>query len=620
LHRHNAIGRTMKNERFIRNIIIGVLFFITVWFGIRPIISGEEFERRVKKAKGPSGRDQYSFVVFGTEPEGIAAALSAARMGLKTILITEDPDAGSYIKSGLITYTSPDYAVINGKKKRLNNGIYAELFGDTGGNFAINDYINAAAKMLEKEPNLTVLYDAGFLSAEISENIVEGIKIYHNGETRLIEAPIFLDATEDGKILSLCNVPYFTGSADLNVPNAYIPVEYNFMISNVKWKDLENIRKQAQDIYDFETVLRQYEKHSAKTKISNLKFIEQSENDIVISGIRMHQVNVDDPEKLAQDFNDALTEAKLLTAFLRYAFIPFADCTFKTGPAKFHIPEYRHFQGKYRLRVEDILENRDFRNKIVMASAPVDGEKFVSSELSEEYSYIIGNPTVYSIPLDCFISVNLDNLLMVGKKASYSSLAATSAGRMAVSITSGEALGITAAYCYLNDLTPVELSTASDQTIAEFHNMLKRARITLDNFDIPNPNEGHWAWPSVKVLTEYGLLAGGIDNDYLFDMEAYQENLTTLIINLLVKAAPEKYSLELDSRIRAYANGELLTGEKAAEILLKAKSIPFDEGDGYWAALENGLIPETVIERMDADSIVTLDCVYVMTVHIVNMM
>lgn len=84
----------MKKGNFARNVLIVVLFFLTFWFGIRPIITGEEFERKTGKASGPAGKNQYALVVFGTEPEGIVAALSASRMGLKTLLVTEDLDPG----------------------------------------------------------------------------------------------------------------------------------------------------------------------------------------------------------------------------------------------------------------------------------------------------------------------------------------------------------------------------------------------------------------------------------------------------------------------------------------------------------------------------------------------
>ncbi len=608
----------MKKGNLLKNIIILALFFLTFWFGIRPIITGGEFERRVKKAQGPKGENEYSLVVFGTEPEGIAAALSGARLGIKTLLITEDSDPGSYIKSGLVTYTSPDYSVVNNEKKKLNNGIYAELFGETGGNFSTVDYVSSVIHTMEKESALTVLYEAGFLSAQIDGKIVSGINIYHNGESRLIKAPVFIDATENGDVLSLCGVPYFTGSADIGVPDSYMPVEYNFIISNVKWRDMESIRKMDRNMDDFQTVLKEYERYSPKTKITNLSFIGQPDDDMVISGIRMRQVNIDAPEKMQQDYNNALTEAKLLTAFMQYAFVPFEGSTFKTGATSFYIPEYRHYEGVYRLTVEDILENKDFPTKVVMASAPVDAEKFVSSGISEEYTYILGNPHIYSIPLECFISKDLDNMIMVGKKASFSSLASTSSGRLPVSVSSGEAMGITAAYCYLNDITPLELSRASKRVFGNYQKLLSRSGVTLFDFNEDNPNKGHWAWSYVKVLTEYGLLAGGIDNDYLLEVEAYQGTFKTLLVNLIVKAAPDKYSLDMDARLKSYDKDEPLTGEVASEILLKTMNIPYNNGSAYDTAKAKGLIPKDVLERMKPDTSVTLDCVYALTVNMAS--
>lgn len=608
----------MKKSNFSRNIIIVVLFFLTFWFGIRPIITGDEFQRKAKKAEGPKGENLYSLVVFGTEPEGLAAALSAARLGLKTLLVTEDSDPGSYIKSGLVTYTSPDYALVQGVKKKLNNGVYTELFGETGGNFSVIDYISSVKRIIGKEPGLTVLYDAGFLSAQIDEEIVTGVNIYCNGEKRLIEAPIFIDATKNGDLLELCNVPYFTGSADISVHDSYMPVEYNFIISDVKWQDIENIRKLDRNLDDFQTVLQKYERYSSKTKISNLSFIGQPDNEMVIVGIRMIQVNVDEPERMRKDFDDALAEAKFLTAFLKYAFVPFEGCSFKTGPASFYIPEYRHFEGEYRLSVEDILENRDFQTKVVLASAPVDAEKFVRPELSGEYTYVLGNPKIYAIPLGCFIPKGYCNMLMVGGKASFSSLAATSSGRLPVSVSSGEAMGITAAYCYLKDITPLQLSQSSADIINDYQQLLKRNGIIIFDFKEANPNEEHWAWPAVKVLTEYGLIAGGENNDYLFDIEAYQNTFKTLIINLIVKAAPKKYTLDLDFRLRGYSSDDALTGETACEILLETMNIPFNQGCAYQIAKENGLIPNNVLERMKPDTYATLDCVYVLTVNLIN--
>jgi len=103
-------------------------------------------------------------------------------------------------------------------------------------------------------------------------------------------------------------------------------------------------------------------------------------------------------------------------------------------------------------------------------------------------------------------------------------------------------------------------------------------------------------------------------------VEAYQENLVTLILNLLVKAAPEEYSLKLDNRIRPYSAEDLLTGDKACEIVLKTLDIPFEPGNAYLTLKEKNLIPDEILQKLNPDSGVTMDCVYVLVKLIVDLL
>ena len=50
---------------------------------------------------------------------------------------------------------------------------------------------------------------------------------------------------------------------------------------------------------------------------------------------------------------------------------------------------------------------------------------------------------------------------------------------MAVSITGGYALGITTAYCLLNDMTLVELCQADENVTKDYHKLLKEIWVLL---------------------------------------------------------------------------------------------------------------------------------------------
>jgi hypothetical protein len=611
----------MKKDRFIRNIIVALIFAVVLLFGILPRITGVSFDAYLKNIRTGSfsfEENEYAAIIIGSEPEGIAAAVACARTGLKTLLITEDKDLVSYIGHSMIVEMKPDEGIINGKKTVLNKGIYEEIFGGLKVGFSTEDYLNSVTGLVKREKTLTILYETTVKEASVEGQTVKGIRVSRQGKEEYYSASVFIDATRDGSLLMLCQVPYKLGSEDLNLDGVYMPLEFNFMISGVKWEEMSKIQKTSDFAEEFEKHLMGYERVNNRTKLVSPSFVKQSDDTFIITGLRQWGVDVNDPDDVKKAYDDALYEAFMLTAYMKSIFIPFENCTFKTAPDTLFIPEYRHFEGRYTLTVSDILENTNFKDKIALASMPVDGGKFVD----QGFDYVVGNPNVYAIPLGSIIPVNLTNVLMPGPKASYKSLAASSAGSIPVSITVGESAGLTGAYCFLNEKKPSELLDASDEVIGNFVGFLKRGGIYLEEFSekimigkSEEALENHWCYPYILELTEYGLISGGNNNDFRLDSEASCDVMAVLMKNAIVKIAPDAYSLNMDTRLRAHENNTLLTVEKACAILLDALNQPYEEQMAYQTAKSKGLIPEAVVDRFLQGSGVTMDMVYCLTIE-----
>ena len=140
----------MKNERLIKNAIVIALIFITLWFGIRPIFTREPLKNPLGRKDLDMDENEYATIVIGSEPEGIASALASARTGLKTLLITEDDNLGSYITSSMISKMNPQRGNIANQKVSLNQGIYHEIFGNFEVGFSAEEYKNQVNKLVEK--------------------------------------------------------------------------------------------------------------------------------------------------------------------------------------------------------------------------------------------------------------------------------------------------------------------------------------------------------------------------------------------------------------------------------------------------------------------------------------
>ncbi|SHJ07949.1 FAD-dependent oxidoreductase [Thermoclostridium caenicola] len=616
----------MKRERIIKLLLVGVILFFVVRFGIIPMLSGSAFKEylgRITADKYNFSENEYAVIVVGSEPEGIAAAVSSARTGLKTLLITEDSDLGSYIKRSMIAEIKPDEGIIGGKKENLNRGFYKELFGSLRLGFTAEDYLSSVENLTKQIKNLAILYNCRLTDVVLEGSLLRHIRVNVDGQERVLSAAAYVDATQFGDLLDLCQVPYTTGSADLNLPDTYMPLAFNFMVSGVKWDDMRQIQKTSDFIHQFRQVLMAYQPFYKRTKIESPTFIEQSEDKLIISAIRQWGVNVNDPEDVKQAYADAMDEAILLTAYLKNVLVPFAECTFEAAADELFIPEYRHYAGRYTLTVADILENRDFADKIVLASAPVDAGKFVGNGLS----YIITDPNVYAIPLGCIIPVNVDNVLMPGAKASFKSLAATSAGHIPIRITMGESAGLTAAWSFLNNRTPADILSMTGEELDTFKSYLQRGGVFLKDISeklmdasTGQPLENAWAYPYIRELAEYGLLAGGEGNDFRLDSESSCDVMSVLLKNAIVKIAPDAYNFNVAGMLEAYETSDRLTGEKAASMILDALGVSYTPGEAFNVLSGLELYRKVPEGKLTQNGGVTMDVVYCLAVETARLM
>ena len=110
----------MKRERLIKNLLLAVIFFIVIRFGIIPMLTGsslKDYLNTLTAERYTFAENEYAIIVVGSDPEGVAAAVTSARTGLKTLLITEDSDLGGYIKHSMIVDVKPDEGIIEGKMR-----------------------------------------------------------------------------------------------------------------------------------------------------------------------------------------------------------------------------------------------------------------------------------------------------------------------------------------------------------------------------------------------------------------------------------------------------------------------------------------------------------------------
>ena len=215
------------------------------------------------------------------------------------------------------------------------------------------------------------------------------------------------------------------------------------------------------------------------------------------------------------------------------------------------------------LMASDVLGNRNFLDKIAMSAYPID----IQATAKSNTGYVIGSPNQYSIPLRCTVPQKIDNLFIVSRAASYSSVAAGSARVVPTGMVVGESAGIAAVYTIYKDITPREL-TKDNGKIRQLTGILKKQNVYLPDYVGTDPNSEVLGYDKIKRLINLGMLSGGYSNDYSFDNVATVSSLCNAMVNALQRGGNEKYNVNSSSRITRYYSNERLTGGAAARMVV----------------------------------------------------
>ena len=139
--------------------------------------------------------------VYGGTPGGVSAAVQAARMGKKAVLIVMRRHVGGLTSGGLTATDVGNRGAIGG----FANEVYAKL-GRTSG-FRPSQAEEAFQYFL-KEAGVTVYYEHRLQDVVKNGNRIASIR-FENGNTA--KAKIFIDSTYEGDLLAKAGVSYHVG-------------------------------------------------------------------------------------------------------------------------------------------------------------------------------------------------------------------------------------------------------------------------------------------------------------------------------------------------------------------------------------------------------------------------
>lgn len=530
----------------------------------------------------------YDVIVVSGEPEGVAAAVSAARNGMKTLLIEDDEALGGLMTLGELNFID----MCEGRDGTLlTQGIFKEFYDKVGGTaFDIEKAKAVFLEMVENEPNLDLLLDCRLVTPVMENDELKGIVAHHDGAEHEYLASVVIDATADADLAVASGVPYTFAGEDIGEKDRQMGVTLVFTLSGVDWQKVEDYLQNDDNAgtgatdkaaWGYTKEGYSYEPKDPLMRLRGFNIARQDDGRVLLNALIIFGVDVLDDESKANGIVRGQKELEYIVPYLRENCIGFENAELVGTAEQLYIRESRHIIGKYQLTIDDVLENRDCEDKIAIGGYPVD----VQPTATQTYGTVIGSPDRYAISYGCIVPEKVENLLVVGRSASYKSLAAGSARVIPIGMACGEAAGVASAYAINNNVS-VSSIYGDEEAIAEIQKTLRKQGAYLEDFYLPEEIMEHWAYDGVKVLRSLGLLDGGYSNDYGLENELGKWKFQNMFNKTLDKVGIEHNYYEVNDI------------PQCAEIIYAAADVLGCEDKDYQKQLdylrERGILDDTL--------------------------
>jgi hypothetical protein len=551
----------------------------------------------------------YDVVVVGTDPEGVMAAVSAARNGLHTLLVDSK---NREILGGLFTLgwlNSLDMNRLPGSQHDYyNKGLFKEWYDQVeGDSFDVTTAAVIFNRMVKAEKNIDVLMNLESIEPVVDAagdiTVVTGVRlISQDGSELKVRARAVIDATQDADLAAAAGAGFTFGREDIGEDKLLMAVTPVFKLTNVTPEVWQNIKDRLNGDYSTGTGANDWSawgyaqmwnypsSNPEKLRSRGLNFGRQNDDTVLVNSIQVFGVNPFDAASREEAYEAARTELPLMLKYIKKTFPELKELELGPMAPELYIRETRHLIGEYRLTMIDLLEQRDHWDRIAFGSYPVDIQSTSSDK--RDRGVVVMNPRQYAVPFRCLIPQKVDGLLVVGRSASFDTLPHGSARVVTLGMATGESAGAAVKIAIEEEITLRALSE-SRILVKKLQDRLTDQGMVLEPKTVKRPDYmEHPAYEGLKAAVSMGIALGSYGNDFELDANSNPQRMVNNVKGM-AKVFKSSFPFDVKAALEGMTEPEkqtLTLGQAAFTIM---------------SALDQGVVRETAVEKLKISGLVS---------------
>lgn len=423
-------------------------------------------------------------LVVGGGPAGLAAAVSAARGGVKVLLAEAAGVLGGTATSGLVGPFMTCYD--SAGKNQIIKGFYDELMVRlekeggaihpskcdtytgyaayrTGGHSNVgpfnSDVLKRVAEQMCTEAGVELLYNATLIDTICEDSIVKGGVFAVRGGVGIISAKIVIDCTGNGDAAYLCGVP-------MEKPDEVQPASLFFNVDGVD-KDVFEAYKAANPLQEGKPNAMMYAELVEELRSKglytipkgNIALYESCDGTWRVNMTRKNGVDATEPFDATNAAVELRQQIPVVVNMLR-TYVPACKNIRVTATAdQAGFRESRRIVGEFVLHAEEMEKSVVYEDNIALCANSFD------MHVGDTVRYIHAPEKPYGIPYRVLLPQKIENMLVAGRCISCTRDALAAIRVMPPCFAMGQAAGSAAAIAIKDNCRPKDIDTAKLQQI-----------------------------------------------------------------------------------------------------------------------------------------------------------